>query len=812
MTRMQDLRFAARMLVKDRWFTLVAVLALALGIGVNTTVFTFVNAVLIRGLPFDDPHEIFIVNTRIVSEGRNGAVSYPDFEDMRAQTRTFVGLGAFQPSTMNVSDSGRPPERTQGALVTANTFGLLRQRTLLGRDFREGEDRPEAPPVVLLGYGVWKTRYGGDPEIVGRVIKVNEVACEVIGVMPEGMKFPTNADMWRPLVNEGARQKREARGLMVFGRLKPGVGRAEAQAELSGIAGRLKQAYPETNKDTDAAVMTFNERFNGGEIRVIFLALMGAVGFVLLIACANVANMLLARSAQRAREIAVRVALGATRGRVVRQLLVESVMLSSLGGVLGLGLTYVGVQLFDRAVADSGKPYWIEFTFDPLVFSYLAAVCVSTGIIFGLAPALQVSKTNVNEILKEGGRGTAGGRRARAFRSTMVVVELTLTVVLLVGAGLMIRSFLNLYAMDLGIDTRQILTMQMGLTERKYPKPEQRRIFYDSLLPRLEAIPGMQSVALTTALPAAGAEPREIEIDGRPQPENDRAPRVSTLSISPRYFDVIGLGVVRGRAFTETDGAAGSEATVVNERFASQFFPTDTPVGKRIRLRRPARGPLPADAWGPWLAVVGVTPTVRQGDPQSVEPAAVAYLPVRQEAGGFTHIIARSSVPPGTLAALVREAVQTVDPDQPVYNVRTLDEFLAQQRWPFRVFGSMFTIFALIALVLSAVGIYAVTAYSVTQRTQEIGVRMALGAQTRQVSWMILRQGFVQLAIGLTLGIAGGLGVGQVLKGIIVRVPPRDPVTFGVIVTVLIVVTVAACLIPARRAAHLDPLVALRVE
>jgi predicted permease len=808
----QDLRFAVRMLLKDRWFTLVAVLALALGIGVNTTVFTFVNAVLIRGLPFEDPEEIFIVNSRTMTEGQDGPVSYPDFEDMRAQTQTFSGLGAFQPSTLNVSDSGQPPERTAGALVTANTFSLLRQPPLIGRDFAPGEDRPEANPVVLLGHGVWKTRYGADPKVLGRVIKVNEIACTVIGVMPEGMKFPMNADMWRPLVNDGARQKRESRGLMVFGRLKPGVSRGQAQTELSGIAARLRQAYPETNKDIDARLMTFNERFNGGPIRVVFLALMGAVGFVLLIACANVANMLLARSAQRSREVAVRVALGATRRRIVRQLLVESVMLSLIGGVLGLGLTYIGVQLFDRAVSDTGKPYWIQFTLDPVVFGYLAAICLGTGIIFGLAPALQVSRTNVHEILKEGGRGTAGARRARVFRSTMVVVELALTLVLLVGAGLMIRSFLKLYSLDLGIDTRQMLTMQIGLTEKKYPKPEQRRLFFDAVLPRLEAIPGMQAVAIASSLPAGGAEQRELEIDGRARPENERAPRISTIQVSPKYFDVLGVGVRRGRGFSETDGVEGSEVAIVNERLVTQFFPTEDPVGKRIRLRTPARGPFPAGPLGKWLTIVGVTPTVRQGDQQSVDPAAVAYLPYRQEAPNFTNIIARSSTEPGALAGLVRQEVQTVDPDQPVYNVRTMEQFLAQMRWPFRVFGTLFTIFAIIALVLSAVGIYAVTAYSVTQRTQEIGVRMALGAQTGQVSWMILRQGLVQLAIGLTLGIAGGLGVGKILQQIIVQVPPRDPVTFVTIVGVLVAVTIAACVIPARRAARLDPLTALRVE
>jgi predicted permease len=389
---------------------------------------------------------------------------------------------------------------------------------------------------------------------------------------------------------------------------------------------------------------------------------------------------------------------------------------------------------------------------------------------------------------------------------------LTLTVVLLVGAGLMIRSFLNLYSLDLGVDTRQMLTMQIGLPDKKYPKPEQRRLFFDSLLPRLEAVPGMQAVAIASTLPAGGGEQRELEIDGRARPENERAPRVSTLQVSPKYFDVLGVGVMRGRAFSQQDGDEGSEAAIVNERLVSQYFATEDPVGRRIRLRTPARGPSPAGQPGQWMTIVGVSPTVRQGDQQSIDPAAVVYLPYRQEAPAFTNIIARSSMEPGTLAAQVRQEVQTVDPDQPVYNVRTMEQFLAQMRWPFRVFGSLFTIFAMIALVLSAVGIYAVTAYSVSQRTQEIGVRMALGAQTGQVSWLILRQGLIQLAIGLTLGVAGGLGVGTILQGIIVQVKPRDPLTFATIITVLIVVTIAACLIPARRAARLDPLNALRVE
>jgi predicted permease len=725
---------------------------------------------------------------------------------------------------MNVTDSGHLPERVQGVWVTANTFGLLGQPMHLGRDFLPTEDRKGAEPVAIVGYGLWQSRFGGDQGIVGRTIKVNEVATTIVGVMPEGVQFPAQHQLWLPLVPGANADRRSARNVTVFGRLGPGVSRTQAQTEMTGIAQQLAQQFPETNKDVGARIMTFNERFNGGPIRVVFLALLGAVGFVLLIACANVANLQLARSASRAREVAVRVALGASRGRVVRQLLVESTLLASIGGVLGLGLATVGVRLFDRAVEGAGKPYWIQFTFDPIVFAHLAAICLATGVLFGLAPALQVSKTNVNEILKEGGRGTSGGRRARWMTSTMVVVEIALTIVLLVGAGLMIRSFLNLYSLDLGAETSRVLTMQVGLTDAKYPKPEQRRLFYESLLTRLEAIPGMQAAAIASAIPFGGSEQRSLEIDGRPTAADARPPRVAIIRISPRYFDVVNVTIRRGRALTETDGAAGSEVAVVNERFAAQFFPNEDPLGRRIRLvagdGRPQTAPpapgaapqAPPAPPAPWLTIVGVSPTIRQGNPQALEPDAVAYVPHRMEAPGFMSILTRSQVEPGALTAQVRQAVQTVDPDQPVFGVRTLDEFLAQARWPYRVFGSMFAIFAGIALVLSAVGIYAVTAYSVTQRTQEIGVRMALGAQRGQVSWLILRRGLVQLAIGLTLGLAGALPISSVLQSLVVRIPTRDPVTFGAITAILVAVTVAACLIPARRATRLDPLTALRVE
>ena len=805
-----DLRFAVRMLLKDKWFTLVAVLALGLGIGLNATVFTFVNAVLIRGLPFHDPQEILHMNGRNTSTGNGSGISYLDTEEFRGQSRAFASLAAYRNNSFTVTENGRPPERVRGCAMSASSFSLLGQEPLIGRTFAEGEDKPGARPIAILGYGLWKSRYAGDPQILGRVININGTAHEVIGVMPEGVKFPNNAEMWRALIPEGDDLKRrDLRSLNMFGRLAADKTREAGSAELSAIAARVEAQYPDTNKNMGVEVMTFNERFNGGPIRAIFLSLLGAVGFVLLIACANVANLLLARSATRAREVAVRFALGASRAVIVRQLLVESVLLACLGGVFGLALAHFSVKLFDAAVANVGKPYWIVFTFDPVVFGYFAAICLTTGIVFGLAPALQVSRTNMNDVLKEGGRGNAGAVRARRLTSTMVVAEIALTIVLLVGAGLMIRSFLKLYSMNIGVDTSHMLTMSVQLPDAKYSTADQRRIFYDSLMGRLQAIPGMRSVAIATSVPFAGSEGRGLEIEGRPPAKPEEAPRTSTITVSANYFDAMDAAIRRGRSLRESDGAPGSEVVVVNERFVTRFFPNEDVLGRRIRLvAGSAQKPEP----GPWLTIVGVGPTIRQGSPQSTDPDAVVYQPYRLQSPGSMNIIARSQVAPTSLTPLIREAVQAVDSDLPVFNVQTMDELLAQNRWPYRVFGTMFALFAFIALVLSAVGIYAVTSYSVTQRTQEIGVRMALGARPSEVSWLILRRGLVQLGIGLAIGLSLALFAGIPLRAILVQVPPRDPVTFATIISVLVIMTLAACLIPARRATRLDPLTALRIE
>jgi predicted permease len=814
---LQDFRFALLLIAKDKWFSTVAVVALALGIGVNATVFTLVNAVLIRGLPFKDSGQLYMLGSVRASAPQGsggGGMSYSDFADLRARQKSFVDLAAFTQSSFNIADDRAMPEQVSGALVTAETFRLLGQPALLGRDFAPTDDRKGAEMVVILGYSVFRNRYNTDPSIIGKPLRMNGKPATIIGVMPDQMRFPTNADMWAAFIPTTDQEKRNARFLNVFGRLKDGVSRTAARTEVNSIAAALVAEYPETNKEfTRTAVDTFNDRFNGGRIRDVFLAMMGAVGFVLLIACANVANLLLSRSAHRAREIAVRIALGATRWRVVRQLLIESIVLGFIGGALGFVLALGGIQAFDLAVRDVGKPYWIAFTVDYVVIAFLGGICVLTGILFGIAPALQVSKTNVNEVLKEGGRGTAGGRRARWLSSTMVVVELALTIVLLVGAGLMIRSFLKMYTLDLGMDIRNLMTMRIQIqTDTKYKTPEERRAFYDSLVTKLAAIPGVEAASLTSSVPPQGAGSRGFEIEGRParKPGEDPQP-ITTVTVSPEYFQTVNAPIRAGRAFTASDGLPGSETVVVNERVAARFFAGENPIGHRIRFVD--RDPPPAGQPPPvWRTIVGIVPTMRHSQPQDGEPAAVVYVPHRQNPPGGIAILLRTRVPVGTMMTDVRKVVQSLDQDQPVFTGTTLENLLAQQTWPFRVFGTLFATFAIIALSLSAVGLYAVMAYSVNQRKSEIGVRMALGADSRQVSWLILRRGLVQLAIGVTIGLTGAYFLSQALGTVLVQITARDPVTFAGITILLTLVALAACIIPARRASRVDPLIALRAE
>ncbi len=567
----KDVRFGVRAMAKNPGFTAVAVVALALGIGANATVFAIANTVLLKNMPFVDDRILYL-STKNVSRGqRRLGVSWPDFRDWRAQTKSFEALGAFDFNVDNVSDQTGLPARYNVSSMTANSFSMIGQKPVIGRDLTAEDEKPSANPAVILGYGVWENRYGKDPAILGRSIRINDVPTTVIGVMQNGLRFPIDSDMWIALRPGNNSEKRENRDLGAFGRLAAGETGKSAAAEMTTIAHNLETAYPATNQGISAVVHTFSEDFNGPEIVILIAALMGAVGFVLLIACANVANLLLSRAVDRSREISIRIALGAGRWRVIRQLLIESVMLSILGGVFGWLISIWGLKGFDAAVRDQ-IPAWMTFSIDYRVFVYLAAVSIGTGLLFGLAPALRLSRLDVNTSLKDQSRGSSAGTRGRYLSAVLVVVEMALAVVLLAGAGLMIRSFLNIYQMKTGVNPKNVLVMRLFLPEARYPHPEDQVAFHDRLKTRLDALPGVQVSSISITMPTGGAMNMPYEIEGAPAVDEKRRPTIGVLVISPDYFRAMDVGIRRGRVFNQADGVAGPPVAIVNERFAREIL------------------------------------------------------------------------------------------------------------------------------------------------------------------------------------------------------------------------------------------------
>jgi predicted permease len=804
---MQNLRYALRRLAAEPGFTLVVVLAIGLGIGMNTTVFTLVNAVLLRGLPYESPDEIVVASTFDPTRPNNQmATSWPDYEDWKQDAKSFRGLAAMANQPFDIAGDPGAPERISGMRITPNAFGLLGQPMFLGRDFVENDGKAAGAPVIILGYQVWERRFGSDRGVVGRTIRVNQVPTEIVGVLPRGVKFPQNSDAYIPLKPTTEMQRRENRGVEVFGRLHAGVGTAEAETELAGIAARLEKAYPDTNKNMSAQVETFNQRQNGGPIRVVFLMLLAAVSLLLLIACANVANLLIARAVARTREVGVRIALGASRKTIVAQLLTESVVLGCLGGLLGLGLAYIGVTLFDRAVQDVGKPYWIVFTFDWRVFGWLALVCVGTGVVFGLAPALQLARTDTNEVLKDASRGATAGR-GRRLTGALVVIEMAFTLALLAGAGVMVRSFMSMYNADIGARIDNVLTARLSMIEAKYPDAASRHRFVEQLDERLRSLPGVEHVTLATGLPGEGIGDLTLDIEGEPRQPAENPRRVRVATVTPGYFETFGVTPSQGRLIEARDGTPGAEAVVVNQMLAQRHFGGNA-VGRRIMVR--------GQQDTVWARIVGVVPHIRHADLTRPNLDAVVYRPLRMTTSNGFVIAVRSRTPVENLAASLRSTTQLLDQDMPLSQVRTMEDNLARQRWPFRVFGSLFVLFAIFGLVLSTMGMYAVTAYSVGQRRSEIGLRMALGAQPRQVMGLVLRRGLIQLAIGVPIGLALGFAAMKLMdqggdgQSLLVGIEPGDPVTMVSAFLIVAAVTLVACFLPARRAARLNPTTALR--
>jgi putative ABC transport system permease protein len=806
-----DFRFALRMIATHRWFSAAVIVTLALGIGINTTVFTLVHAVLLKPIPLPNGARLVTINGQDLTrpDNRRG-LSYPDYLELKSNNRSFEGVEAIMGTRAVLSEANNPPERLIGQRITPGLFTLLKMPPILGRGFTAEDGKAGAPEVILIGHGVWKNRYGSDPAIVGRSVRVNGVPATIVGVMPEGFKFPQREDLWLPLTPTPDLEKRTNRSLQLFGALKPGSTIESAGADLAVIVQRLATAFPDSNKDSGTLVRTFHQTYNGGPIRMLLLTMLGAVGFVLLIACANVANLMLSRAIARQREIAVRASLGASRWQIARQLLVESVVLSSLGGLLGLGIAQLGVHLFDLATRDVGKPYWIIFELDYVVFAYLAVISVLTGIIFGIAPAIRAARVDLNHALKDGtpGGGSAAGGKLTAV---LVVLQFSLTVVLLAGAGLMVRSFFTAQKLNAFIPHERIFTTRISLPDGKderYKDRATRIRFYEDVLTRLGNLPGVTHVAATTNLPGLGAGTRDFEIEGRPLENSATPPRISTEYPTPGFFAAINLPLQQGRIFNETDGDPGRESAIVTPAFAARFWPKESAIGTRFRLlegreRKP----------GPWVTIIGISGEIVQR-PQEVDAPPLVYFPHRQEGYGGMALLVRTTQDPATLTTPVRAVVQGLDQDLPLFDVRTLTAAVERNYWHVVVFGTLFLSFAVFALLMASVGLYAVIAQATVRRTREIGIRMALGATAECILRLVLSRGLIQLGIGLALGLGGAFAATELLSKtrMLVRVSPQDPLVFTSVSLLLILVGILACWLPARRAAALHPVKALRHE
>jgi putative ABC transport system permease protein len=802
----QDLRYGARVLWKSPTFTLVAVVALALGIGANSAIFSVVNAVLLRPLPYAEPERLVMVWEENAKAGYpRDTPSAGNFIDWREQSQVFEGMAALAEQSFNLTGAGEP-ERIAGQRVSAGLFPLLGVEPQSGRALLPEEDQPGRDRVVVLSHGLWQRRFGSDPSLVGRSISLNGESYAVAGVMPPGFQFPDReTQLWVPIAfssEEAANRGRHY--LSVVARMKHGVTLRQAQGEMDAIAARLREQHPDENRDLGATVTTLHEHV-AGEIKPALLVLLGAVGFVLLVACANVANLLLARAAARQKEIAVRVALGASRLRLVRQFLTESVLLGALGGGAGLLLSVWGVGLLKTFIPEDISQA-AQVSVDARVLGFTAAVSLLTGLVFGLAPAAQASRFNLNETLKEGGRDSAAGARGNRLRNLLVVTEVALALVLLVGAGLLVNSFLRLRGVDPGFRTDNLLKMTVLPAEQKYPDRARRAVFYTELLNRVKTLPGVQSAAVTTSLPlTATGDSQGFSVEGRPDPPGERRPAVVTRVVSPDYFATLGIPVLRGRGFDDQQDRAGvAPSILINEAMARRYWPGEDPLGKRITMGTPESGP--------WMPVVGVVRDVRQFELES-EPKPQVYLSYLQ-AGIFRpkQLVVRTSVEPRGLAASVRGAVWSVDKDQPVSDISTMEEVvsesLARQRFSVLLLG----VFAGLALLLAAVGIYGVMSYTVEQRRHEIGIRMALGAQAGDVLRLAVGQGLKLVLWGVLLGLCAALALTRLMSSLLYGVSATDPATFAAISLLLVCAGLLASYIPARRATKVDPLTALRYE
>jgi putative ABC transport system permease protein len=797
-TLLQDLRYGARMLLKQPVFTLIAVLTLGLGIGANTAIFSLVNAVLLRPLPFAEPERL-VWTWGEFSGGNRASTSPPDFLDYRAQNRSFEELAAMTFSSFNLTGAGEP-ERVTGSAVTANFFQALGVKLVQGRGFFPEEERSSPALVAVIGQGLWQRRFGGDPQIIGKTIALDGRNHTVVGVAPDATRVLQEAEIWTPLTFDDPEMKvRRFHFLRAVGRVKQGVTLQQAQADIDAVAAGLERLYPESNKDWRLRLVPVRE-YLVGETRRPLYVLLGAVGLVLLIACANVANLMLAQAARRQKEAALRHALGASRMRLIRQLLTESALLSVIAGALGLLLALWGADLL-MALAQDSIPTVGEIALDNRVLGFTLLVSLLTGMVFGLAPALQSSRPDLNETLKEGGKGGGSSSRLGRARDALIVVEVAMALVLLVGAGLLIKSFRRLQEVDPGFDPRNLLTMRLFLPQSKYAEPQQRQAFFEQVLRRVESLPGVQAVGASTWIPTLGGGDTYFTIEGKPFPDPNRKVTAFNPMVSHDYLRAMKIPLIKGRHFTEPETKEEKSKTVIiNEAFARAYFADDEPLGKRLIV----------DMGEPWTCeIVGVARDTTQFA-FDVGAYPMMYLPsVRARVAA---VVVRASGDPLALTASVRAAVREVDRDLPIANVRSMDQILSNMTGDSRFRTLLLGVFAAVALLLASVGIYGVISYSVAQRTREIGIRIALGAQGRNVLGLVLGHGMKLALIGVCVGIAGALALTRVLSILLFNVSATDPLTFAGVATLLALVALLACYVPARRAMKVDPMVALRCE
>jgi putative ABC transport system permease protein len=807
---MQDLRFGFRMLVKNPGFTTIAILALALGIGANTAIFSVVNAILLRALAFKDPDRLVTVTHLYPKLNLIAPVSVPGFLNYRDRGNVFESATISTGVNFNLTERGEP-ERIQARRVTASFFPTLGVEAALGRIFLPEEDQPGKNQVVVLSYGLWQRRFGGADNIVGQSLTLDGQSYVVIGVAPENFRLYQDDELWTPLAltpdQMAPNQTRE--NLLMIARLKPGVSFEQSQAAMNNVAQQIVREtrnYP-NDGSWGVGVKPLHEEVVK-EIRPALLVLLGAVSFVLLIACANVANLLLARAASRRREVAIRTALGANRWRLIRQLLTESVLLGLAGGGLGLLLAGWGVKLLITLNANI-IPRSQEISVDTRVLAFTLVLSVLTGLLFGLAPAVQSSKASLTEALKEGGRSSGGAERAR-YRNLLVVSEISLALILLIGAGLLIKSFRRLLDVDPGFRTQNLLTMQVALPRNKYRDDHQVRAFYQQALEEVKAVPGVQAAGTVSSLPLSGAIwSGFFGIEGRSVAPGEQGPHTDFRAVSNEYLQMMGIPLRRGRYFTDHDTPETLRVVIVDETLARRYWPDEDPIGKRVAFGRAINGQ------PPWCEIVGVVGAIKHKALDADYRGTLYFPQIQVGGGGERYLVARANSDPMSLVSAVRAAIQSVDKDQPIYRVRTMDEYIADSVAQKRFSTLLLGLFAAVAIILAAVGLYGVMSYAVTQRTHEIGVRMALGAQRGDVIKMVVGQGMLMVLGGVALGLSLAFAMVKLISGfsnLLFGVETTDTTIFVIVPLLLAGVALVACYLPARRATQVKPLVALRHE